>query len=110
VSESVSKSKNDNELENNELINFEKNEGTKMGTKVETKMIIKLLEIVDLLIIDKTREDLLTGIGLSKKTQNFNNYIKPLIEFDIIEMTIPNKPNSQNQKYRLTAKGRKLLK
>lgn len=29
----------------------------------------------------------------------------PLLEEDILELTIPEKPNSKNQKYRLTAKG-----
>jgi len=77
--------------------------GTKSGTK--------LLTIIDLLgTIAKSRVELLEGIGLYNKTGNFNNYIKPLIKSGIIELTIPDKPNSQNQKYRLTEKGRKLLK
>ncbi len=38
-----------------------------------------------------------------------NRYVKPLIDFGIIEMTLPDKPNSRFQKYRLTGKGRKLL-
>jgi len=33
------------------------------------------------------------------------SYIKPALEELFIEMTIPNKPNSKMQKYRLTLKG-----
>ena len=37
------------------------------------------------------------------------NYIYPLLDAEIIQMTIPNKPNSRNQKYQLTAKGLELI-
>ena len=36
--------------------------------------------------------------------------IRRLVDQDIIEMTIPDKPRSSNQKYRLTEKGRAILK
>lgn len=35
-------------------------------------------------------------------------YINKALEFELIEMTIPDKPTSKNQKYRLTAKGKAL--
>jgi ATP-dependent DNA helicase RecG len=35
--------------------------------------------------------------------------IKRLLTEDLIEMTLPDKPNSRLQKYRLTRKGRLLL-
>ena len=36
------------------------------------------------------------------------NYIQPALQQNLIEMTIPDKPNSRSQKYRLTEKGRAL--
>ena len=36
-------------------------------------------------------------------------YIRPALEAGLIEMTIPDKPNSSNQRYRLTPKGREFL-
>lgn len=38
-----------------------------------------------------------------------NRYLNPLIANGILERTLPDKPNSRLQKYRLTAAGRKLI-
>ena len=45
------------------------------------------------------------ALGLKHRETFLNNYLKPLLRSGWIEMTIPDKPNSSNQKYRLTAKG-----
>jgi ATP-dependent DNA helicase RecG len=37
-------------------------------------------------------------------------YLRPAIEAGLIEMTIPDKPNSKHQKYRLTEKGKQMKK
>lgn len=36
------------------------------------------------------------------------NYLRPAIEVGLLEFTIPEKPNSPKQKYRLTNKGKAL--
>lgn len=37
------------------------------------------------------------------------NYLRPALENGLIEQTLPDKPNSRLQKYRLTEKGRKMV-
>ncbi|NUN08322.1 MAG: hypothetical protein HUU54_04020 [Ignavibacteriaceae bacterium] len=58
---------------------------------------------------EMNRPDLQKKLGI-KDTKHFrNSYLKPALKKGWIEMTIPDKPKSKNQKYRLTEKG-KLLK
>ena len=44
-------------------------------------------------------------MGLADRTKFRRKYIHLLLETGIMEQAIPDKPKSQNQKYRLTAKG-----
>ena len=53
--------------------------------------------------------ELLAFMGLTDRTKFRRKYILPLLEAGIIEQTMPEKPNSQNQKYRLTAQGLGIL-
>ncbi len=46
--------------------------------------------------------EIMNLLGLKHKPTVRNNYIKPALEQGLIEMTIPDKPQSKNQKYRKT--------
>jgi len=57
----------------------------------------------------KNRDTLQRTLGL-KARKNFRLlYLVPALDAGLIEMTIPDKPQSSKQKYRLTDKGRKLI-
>jgi ATP-dependent DNA helicase RecG len=79
-------------------------------TKSVTKSVTKIIELIEYLAIEKTREEILGFLEIGNQTKNFNTNIKPLLDYEILELTEPDKPKSRNQKYRLTKKGRKLLK
>lgn len=56
------------------------------------------------------REQLQTALGL-KARKNFRQaYLMPALDAGLIEMTQPDSPRSPTQRYRLTEKGRQLLK
>jgi len=52
-----------------------------------------------------SREEIQDKLQLTDRKSFIKRYIQPAKEFNIIEMTIPDKPNSSKQKYRLTKKG-----
>ena len=65
-------------------------------------------EIVKILDKEMDRQDIQNKLELSDR-ENFRlNYLKPALEQGFIEMTIPDKPNSRLQKYRLTILGKQL--
>ncbi len=49
--------------------------------------------------------ELTKRLGLESKTGAFKRSIKELMDSNFIEYTLPEKPNSRLQKYRLTPKG-----
>ncbi len=53
--------------------------------------------------------ELMVVAGKSDRTKFRNQVLRPLLEEGLLEMTIPDKPRSSKQKYRLTSKGRDLL-
>jgi hypothetical protein len=51
-----------------------------------------------------TRE-LLERRGLKHRPTFTTTYLRPALELDLIEMTIPDKPNSNKQRYRAVKRG-----
>jgi predicted HTH transcriptional regulator len=56
-----------------------------------------------------SRQELQERLGLRHRDSFQHNYLQPALEAGLIEMTIPDKPRSSKQQYRLTEKGRLLL-
>lgn len=69
----------------------EDNEATSEYTK-------RLLDVMEY-DMPYTSNDLMKKLGLSSKEGFRRNYLRPAIEMGLIHMTIPDKPNSRNQRY-----------
>lgn len=57
-----------------------------------------------------SRKDIFAAIGMNGDSRSFKRHIEPLLKTGLIEMTIPNKPNSRLQKYQLTESGNLFLR
>ncbi len=68
----------------------------------------QVTELVMALDNEMDRQEIQDKLGLSHRENFRSNYIKPALEQGVIEMTIPDKPNSRLQKYRLTLLGKQL--
>ena len=49
------------------------------------------------------------GVGISRTNNVRRRYLRLLLDMGLVEYTIPNKPNSKNQQYRLTARGSEIV-
>ena len=78
--------------------------GTKSGlSQDQVKMLEQCREERNLI-------NLMSAVGRTNRTKFRDQFIKPLIEMNLLEMTIPDKPNSRLQKYRLTEAGRTIIR
>jgi predicted HTH transcriptional regulator len=70
-----------------------------------TGEVAKLLQVMR---GEMKRSEIQSALGLSGEDNFRKHYLKPALEAGLIEMTIPGKPNSRSQKYRLTPTGKRL--
>jgi len=98
----------DNALINNEeevIVHIRDQVGDQVGDQV-TERIIQTLRFC---FEPKTKREILGNLSLTNKSTNFKLNVLPAIETGLLTMTIPDKPNSRNQAYITTDKGKKIL-
>ncbi len=71
-----------------------------------TGQVMRLLSVMD---SELSRSEIQEALNLKHRENLAKSYIQPALEAGLIEMTVPGKPRSRLQKYRITAKGRKAL-
>jgi predicted HTH transcriptional regulator len=84
------------------LYRFELNDKEQVSTQVSTQ-VEKLLRNFNSDVLGVN--DLMKTVNLKERRTFVRNYIQPALKLGLIEMTVPDKPNSRLQKYRLTQKG-----
>jgi predicted transcriptional regulator len=86
-------------------------ESLPVAPRVSTKLALSRhqVEILHKCHEDSALVDLMAITGRSDRTKFRQQVLHPLLEDGLIEMTIPDKPRSSKQRYRLTDKGRSIV-
>jgi predicted HTH transcriptional regulator len=78
---------------------------TQATMQVTTQVTTQVEELLKVFTGEHTRQDLQDKLNLANRENFRKNYLQPALDNGLIELTIPEKPNSSKQKYRLTEKG-----
>ena len=76
-----------------------KTKSSKLGSKKSSKLAVSEEQILQLCKTEKSLKEIAQHFGYKDVYKFKNNYINKLIEQDKLQMTIPDKPKSRNQKY-----------
>ena len=82
---------------------------TTAAPQVAPQVTPQVAQLLSVIRGEMSREDLQSSLKLHDRKSFRERYLKPALAAQLIEMTIPDKPNSRLQKYRLTDKGRQWL-
>ena len=70
-----------------------------------TGEVTPVVRLVRVLTGEMTRQELQSALGLKHEDSFRKAYLQPALQAGLIEMTIPDKPRSSRQRYRLTREG-----
>ena len=72
---------------------------SKLGSKKSSKLAVSEEQILELCKTEKSLKEIAQHFGYKDVYKFKNNYINSLLEQNKLQMTIPDKPKSRNQKY-----------
>ena len=74
-------------------------EQDKEQVRDQDKEQVTIQDLIQFCSVPRSRTEMQEFMGLAGRRNFSEKYIKPLLEMGKIKMTIPDKPNSRNQKY-----------
>ena len=83
---------------------------TQPSGQVTGQVAGQVLNLLKVALGERSRKELMEALGLSGRDNFEKLYLQPALEQHLIERTLPDKPKSRLQKYRLTAKGKKWVR
>ena len=78
--------------------------------EVTMEVTMEVAKVMKVMEGDLFRQQIQERLGLKNAEHLRKAYLVPAMASGLLEMTIPDKPNSRLQKYRITAKGREYIR
>jgi len=75
-----------------------RSDGTQVSTQV-TAQDERLVSLIEYCSVPRTRDEMQQFYGVATREYFRKNVLKPLLQSGQLVMTVPDKPNSRNQKY-----------
>ena len=81
--------------------NLDTNLGTNLDTGLDTKKHLsdKQKEVLAFCVVPRSSREILVHIGVTNHTRNRDRYVNYLVDEGYLERTIPDVPNSPQQRY-----------
>jgi len=70
----------------------------------------QVIQILEFCRTERKKQEILNYLNLSPAYTNYKRYILPLLQNGLLAFTIPDKPKSRSQKYKVTESGLTALK
>ena len=80
-------------------MNFNLDDTTNQVTIQDNSIDSRIKSLLEFCSVERTREEMQQYIGITNRGHFRMNILKPLLDAGKLRMTIPDKPNSRNQKY-----------
>ncbi|MBK7098436.1 MAG: putative DNA binding domain-containing protein [Sphingobacteriales bacterium] len=89
----------------NEKLNITEQVTEQVAEQVVEQVPEQVARILIVLEQEMRIKELMEKVGIKHRPTFLYNYLKPALKLGLVEMTVPDKPNSKNQKYRLSESG-----
>ena len=70
----------------------------RLNTEMLSSYVLKMLDVMEF-DIPYSANEIMSKLGLKSKETFRKNYMNPALKQGLVKMTIPDKPNSKNQRY-----------
>lgn len=84
-------------------------EADQVSDQVNDQVNDQVISILTLCLSPKSRQEILSFIGITNQTKNFNTHILKLLKEKWIDLTIKDNPKDRNQKYVTSDLGKSII-